>query len=60
MRFMTIVKSRETTAQPSPALIDRINKLAEDAVKQGTFGGMGGLGPTRWARGPASQTGRSP
>ena len=25
MRFMTIVKSRETTAQPSPALIDRIN-----------------------------------
>ena len=46
MRFMTIVKSRETTAQPSPALIDRINQLAEDAVKQGTFGGMGGLGPT--------------
>jgi hypothetical protein len=46
MRFMTIVKSRETGAHPSPELIDRINKLAEDAVKQGTFGGMGGLGPT--------------
>ena len=46
MKFMTIVKSRETATQPSPALIDKINKLAEDAVKQGTFGGMGGLGPT--------------
>jgi hypothetical protein len=46
MRFMTIVKSHESDAQPSPELIDRINKLAEDAVKQGAFGGMGGLGPT--------------
>src|SRR5512141_3207996 len=46
MKFMTIVKTRETDAQPSPELIDRINKLAEDAVKQGTFVGMGGLGPT--------------
>ena len=46
MKFMTIVKTRETTVQPSPELIDRINKLAEDAVKQGTFAGMGGLGPT--------------
>jgi hypothetical protein len=46
MRFMTIVKSRETRAQPSPALIDRINQLAEDATKQGVFAGMGGLGPT--------------
>jgi len=46
MRFMTIVKSRETDAQPSPELIDRINQLAEDATKQGKFVGMGGLGPT--------------
>ncbi len=46
MRFMTIVKSRETDAQPSPVLIERINKLSEDAVKKGVFGGMGGLGPT--------------
>ena len=46
MKFMTIVKTRETHAQPSPELLDRINKLAEDAVKQGTFVGMGGLGPT--------------
>jgi len=46
MRYMTIVKSRETGAQPSAVLIDRINKLAEDATKKGVFGGMGGLGPT--------------
>ncbi len=46
MRFMTIVKTRETDAQPSPALIDKINKLSEDAVKKGVFVGMGGLGPT--------------
>ncbi|MGH7521824.1 MAG: YciI family protein [Gemmatimonadales bacterium] len=43
---MTIVKSRETSAQPSSVLIDRINQLAEDATQQGVFGGMGGLGPT--------------
>lgn len=46
MKFMTIVKSRETGAQPSQALIDRINKLAEDAMQRGAFGGMGGLAPT--------------
>ena len=46
MKFMTIVKSRETDAQPSQELIDRINKVAEDATKQGKFVGMGGLGPT--------------
>jgi hypothetical protein len=46
MKFMTIVKSRETGAQPSQALIDRINRLAEDAMKRGAFGGMGGLAPT--------------
>ena len=46
MRFMTIVKTRETNFQPSQALLDRINKLAEDATKQGKFVGMGGLGPT--------------
>jgi hypothetical protein len=46
MRFMTIVKSRETGARPSPALIDRIMKLGEEASKQGVMVGMGGLGPT--------------
>jgi hypothetical protein len=46
VKFMTIVKTRETNVQPSPELIDRINQLAEDAAKHGAFGGMGGLGPT--------------
>lgn len=46
MRFMTIVKTRETGGQPPAELIDRINKIAEDATKQGVFAGMGGLGPT--------------
>jgi len=46
MRFMTIVKTRETNAPPPQELIERINKLAEDATKQGVFAGMGGLGPT--------------
>ncbi|PYO74238.1 MAG: transcriptional regulator [Gemmatimonadetes bacterium] len=46
MRFMTIVKTRETGAQPSPALIDKIVKLGEEGSKQGVMVGMGGLGPT--------------
>jgi hypothetical protein len=43
---MTIVKTRETGAQPSPALIDRIMKLGEEGTKKGVMVGMGGLGPT--------------
>lgn len=46
MRFMTIVKTRETGTQPPPALIDKINQLAEDATQKGVFAGMGGLAPT--------------
>jgi hypothetical protein len=46
MRFMTIVKTRESGVQPASELIDRINQLAEDATKRGQFVGMGGLGPT--------------
>jgi hypothetical protein len=46
MRFMTIVKSRETGAQPSPALIEKIMKLGEEASKKGVMVEMGGLGPT--------------
>ena len=46
MRFMTIVKTRETGAQPSPALIEAIGKLGEDAAKKGVMVGMGGLAPT--------------
>src|SRR3989442_739198 len=46
MRFMTIVRTRETGAQPSPALIDKIGKLGEEAAKKGAMVGMGGLLPT--------------
>jgi hypothetical protein len=46
MRFMTIVKTRETGARPSPALIDKIGKLGEEAAKKGVMVGMGGLLPT--------------
>ena len=46
MKFMTIVKTRETNARPSPQLIEKIMKLGDDASKQGVMVGMGGLGPT--------------
>jgi len=46
MRFMTIVKTRETGARPSPALIEKIGKLGEQAARQGKMVGMGGLLPT--------------
>jgi hypothetical protein len=43
---MTVVKTKETGAHPSPALIDKIMKLGEEASQQGVMVGMGGLGPT--------------
>ena len=46
MRFMTIVKSRETSAQPPQALFDAIDKLGQEAAKKGVMVGMGGLAPT--------------
>jgi len=46
MRFMTIVKTRETGARPSPALIAKIGKLGAEAAQQGKMVGMGGLLPT--------------
>ncbi len=46
MKFMTIVKTRETGAQPSPALIEKIVKLGADAAQKGVMVGMGGLAPT--------------
>jgi hypothetical protein len=59
MRFMTIVKTRETGARPSPALIEKIGKLGEEAAKQGKMVGMGD-----WARpsglAPGWPTARSP
>src|SRR5881396_187938 len=46
MRFMTIVKTRENAEQTSPALIQAITKLGEEASKQGAMVEMGGLLPT--------------
>jgi hypothetical protein len=46
MRFMTIVKTRETGSRPSPALIEKIGKLGADAASKGAMVGMGGLAPT--------------
>lgn len=46
MRFMTIVKTRETGVQPSQALIEKIGKLGEEWAKKGVMVGMGGLAPT--------------
>lgn len=46
MRFMTVVKTRETGARPSPELLARIMKLGEEASSKGVMVGMGGLGPT--------------
>jgi hypothetical protein len=46
MRFMTIVKTRESNARPSQALIEAIGKLGAEAAKQGVMVGMGGLAPT--------------
>jgi hypothetical protein len=46
MKFMTIVKTRETGARPSPALIEKIGKLGAEAAQQGKMVGMGGLMPT--------------
>src|SRR2546428_11772351 len=45
-RFMMIVKTRENAEQPSPALIQAITKLGEEASKQGAMVEMGGLLPT--------------
>jgi hypothetical protein len=46
MRFMTIVRTRENAEQPSPALIDAITKLGEEASQKGVMVEMGGLLPT--------------
>ncbi|HVY83714.1 MAG TPA: YciI family protein [Caulobacterales bacterium] len=49
MKFMTIVRSKETSAEPKlppPALMEAINRLAEEATKAGVFLGTGGLLPS--------------
>jgi hypothetical protein len=46
MRFMMIVKHKEGQGMPPKDLMDAIGKLTEEAIKQGTLLGNGGLLPT--------------
>jgi hypothetical protein len=46
MQFMMIVKHAEGSGFPPKELMDAIAKLADEAVKDGTMLGSGGLGPT--------------
>jgi hypothetical protein len=46
MRFMMIVKHKEAQGMPPKELMDAIGKLTEEAIKNGTLLGNGGLLPT--------------
>jgi len=46
MRFMMIVKHKEGQGMPPKELMDAIGKLTEQAIKDGTLLGNGGLSPT--------------
>lgn len=46
MRFMTLVKSRETSGPPPKALMDAIAKLGEEGFKSGVLVETGGLLPS--------------
>jgi hypothetical protein len=46
MRFMMIVKHAENSGPPPKELMDAIAILSEEAVKDGTMLGNGGLAPT--------------
>jgi hypothetical protein len=46
MKFMMIVKHAEKYGPPPKELMDAIAILGEDATKNGTMLGNGGLGPT--------------
>jgi len=46
MKFMMIVKSAERSGPPPKELMDAISKLGEEANKNGSMLGSGGLGPT--------------
>lgn len=46
MRFMMIVKHSEKQGPPPKSLMDAIARLAEEAAKDGTLLGNGGLTPT--------------
>jgi hypothetical protein len=46
MKFMMIVKHAEKQGPPPKELMDAIAILAQEAAKEGTMVGNGGLGPT--------------
>jgi hypothetical protein len=46
MRYMMIVKHKEAQGMPPKELMDAIGKLSEEAIKNGTLLGNGGLLPT--------------
>ena len=46
MRYMMIVKHKEAQGMPPKDLMDAIGKLTEEAIKNGTLLGNGGLLPT--------------
>ncbi len=46
MRYMMIVKHKEAQGMPPKELMDAIGKLTEEAIKDGTLLGNGGLLPT--------------
>jgi hypothetical protein len=46
MRFMTLVKSAETSTHPPQALMDAIGRLGAEAAGKGVMVEMGGLLPT--------------
>lgn len=46
MRFMMLVKSAENSGPPPRQLMEAIDKLAEEAIKDGKMLGSGGLAPT--------------
>ena len=46
MRFMTMVKSSETSGPPPKALMDAIAKLGEEGAKAGVMVEIGGLHPS--------------
>ena len=46
MRYMMIVKHKEGQGMPPKELMDAIGKLTEEAIKNGTLLGNGGLLPT--------------
>lgn len=46
MRFMMMVKAAENSGMPPKALMDAMEKLTQDAAKNGTMVMGGGLAPT--------------